>query len=78
MRYRATDVWTFLIGLGCAHDGERYPHGAIWLAPGDQVFVLPDPDDVAGELWFDADVLNDNLRDRWVGFRVPLPLTLYP
>lgn len=78
MRYSAADVWTFLIGLGCSYDGERYPHGAIWIAPGDQVFMLPDPDDIDGQLWFDADVLNDNLKDRWVGFRVPLPLTQYP
>lgn len=42
--------------------------------------MLPDADSdaVDGQLWFDADVLNDNLRDRWVGFRVPLPLTMYP
>jgi hypothetical protein len=32
----------------------------------------------AGESWFDADVLNDNLKDRWVGFKVPLPLASYP
>lgn len=78
MRYRAQDVWVFLRGLGCEFDGERFPHGSIWLAPGSQVFMLPDPDEAGGELWFDAEVLNDNLRDRWVGFKVPLPLKLYP
>jgi hypothetical protein len=78
VRYRAADVYTFLKGLGCTFDGERYPHGSVWLAPGEQVFFLPDPDVTEGESWFDADVLNDNLKDRWVGFKVPLPLATYP
>jgi hypothetical protein len=75
VRYRATDVYTYLAGLGCSFDGERYPHGQVWLAPGEQVFFLPDPDRQGGELWFDAEVPDDNLKDRWVGFKVPLPLT---
>jgi hypothetical protein len=77
VRYHATDVYTFLKGLGCSFDGERYPHGQIWLAPGDQIFILPDPDKDSGEHWLDAEVLDDNLKDRWVGFKIPLPLTRY-
>jgi len=77
LRYRAVDVITYLKGLGCEYDGERYPHGQIWIAPGDQVFMLPDPDLDDDDRWFDAEVINDNLKDRWVGFKTPLPLKQY-
>ncbi|HYF53949.1 MAG TPA: hypothetical protein VEA41_06795 [Salinarimonas sp.] len=31
------------------------------------MFLLPDPDiDEAGHRWFDADVIDDNLKDRWL------------
>jgi hypothetical protein len=77
VRYRATDVYTFLTDLGCSFDGERYPHGQVWLAPGEYVFFRPDPDQEDGNLWFDAEVPDDNLKDRWVGFKVPLRLTRF-
>lgn len=77
MRYRASDVYTYLLGQRCSFDGERYPHGQIWTAPGDQIFIMPDPDEIEGQLWFDAEVLDDNLKDRWVGFTVPLPIRRY-
>ena len=77
MRYRATDVYAFLLAAGCTFDGDRYPHGETWLSPGMQVFFLPDPDPVDGDGWFNADVLDDNLKDRWTGLTVPLPLRRY-
>ncbi len=47
--------------------GDRYPCGQAWLSPGSQVFFLPDPDeDAHGVHWFDAFVIEDNLKDRWL------------
>ncbi|KMO13238.1 hypothetical protein QR78_25685 [Methylobacterium indicum] len=74
MRYLASDVYALLEELACEYMEERYPHGEVWVAPGEQIFVLPDPDLIDGQKWFDADVLDHNLRDRWVGFRLPLPI----
>jgi hypothetical protein len=69
VRYRADDLYRLLEESGCIPDGERYPCGEVWVSPQGQVFLLPDPDeDAAGERWFDADVIDDNLKDRWLQF----------
>ncbi len=77
MRSRAREVYAHLVDVGCVFDGERYPHGEVWLTPGMQVFFLPDPDPDGEGGWFDAEVLDDNLKDRWSGLTVPLPLRRY-
>ena len=68
MRYFALDVFTFLLRNDCEFAEERHPCGQIWLSRTLQVFMLPDPDvDEDGVTWFDADVIDDILKDRWLG-----------
>ena len=69
MRYRALEVYQALELYDCTFDGARHPCGSIWISRNGQIFMLPEPDlDAAGIAWFDADVLDDSFRDRWVGF----------
>lgn len=67
-RYLAADVIAALHEHGCRFDGEVYDIGSGWLDQSCQVFMLPEPDLIAGEQWFDADVIDDIIRDRWLGF----------
>ncbi len=79
MRYLAADVYWFLDHAGCIYEGDRYPSGQAWLSPGSQVFFLPDPDeDEDGIHWFDADVIDDNLKDRWLPLDVRASVRRYP
>ena len=61
-RYLAGDVITFLRVHGCEHDGDRISIGMGWFAPDGHPFVLPDPVDG----YFNADLVDEILRDRWI------------
>lgn len=78
MRYKTADVYRHLFKIGCTFDGERFPNGSIWIGPGEQIFMIPSPDDIDGQLYFDADVLDDIFKDRWLGIMIPLPIARYP
>ena len=78
MRFLAANIYRFLEEAGCTYEGDRIPTGEAWLTPGMQVFFLPDPDLIDGVHWFDADVIVDNLKDRWVGFAIPDTMKRYP
>lgn len=78
MRYLAADIYRFLEESGCTYEGDRIPNGQVWMGPGHQVFFLPDPDLIDGVHWFDAEVLDDNLKDRWLGFTIPKSIKRYP
>lgn len=76
MRYRAVDLYAFLIVRGCARrEPDGYRTGDFGTTRDSQVFLIPHPDlEAAGVTWLDADVLDENLRGRWIGLPVPLPL----
>ncbi len=73
MRYRAEDVYEYLLSIGCTFEGDRYPIGQGWLTHNQHVFLLPDPVAHDGGTWFDADTIDVVLTDRWV-WRGPNPL----
>ena len=78
MRYLAAEVYRFLEECGCTYEGDRYPTGQAWLSPGRHVFFLPDADqDADGTHWFDADVIDDNLKDRWLPLAISAHLPRY-
>lgn len=78
MRYLAQDIYGFLEEVGCTYEGDRIPNGEAWITAECHVFFLPDPDFRNGAHWFDADVLDDNLKDRWAGFAIPASIRRYP
>ena len=64
----AAEVYAALEANGCLFDGDEFSHGSGWLSRSAQVFMLPQPDEVDGTHWFDADVIDDILVNRWLGF----------
>lgn len=78
MRFLASDLFGFLERQGCEYDGEQFTLGEGWWGPQDQVFILPFPYERDGQLWFDAEPIEENLRDRWLGFTMPLNIPRYP
>lgn len=72
-RYRVDDVLLFPKQHGCDYEGDRYLIGMGWFAPDGMPFTLPDPQDG----WFDADVVDLILADRWI-WRGPNPLRRHP
>lgn len=77
MRFLAADIYLLLTASGCTFEGDRIPSGEAWLTPGCQVFFLPEPDFIDDAHWFDAEVIIDNLKDRWVGFSIPDSIRRY-
>ena len=77
MRYRADDLYKYLLSIGCTFEGDRFPIGEGWLTHNQHIFVLPTPTIEAGVRWFDADVVDAILTDRWV-WRGANPLVRYP
>ena len=78
MRYRADDVYDFLTDCDYMFEGTRYRHGHVWTCQ-TQIFLLPDPAvDDDGSEWFDADALEENLKDRWLPLHIRDHLTRYP
>jgi hypothetical protein len=62
-----------LVQHGCEFEGDRFELGMGWFAPDGMPFTLPEP--IVG--WFDADVIDQILADRWI-WAGPAPMTRYP
>jgi hypothetical protein len=61
-RYRAPELYDVLLDIGCVYEGDETEHGLGWFAPNGHVFTIPKPVDD----WFDADVIDLILSDRWI------------
>ena len=60
--YRAEDVIRCLLEHNFEYEGDRFGIGIVWFASDGMPFTLPDPQ----EGWFDADVIDEILSDRWI------------
>lgn len=72
-RYAEQDVYQFLTQHGCTFEGDRYPTGSGWFAPDGMEFTIPLP--VGG--FFDADIIDRILSDRWIWRGLP-NISRYP
>lgn len=61
-RYREEDVLLFPSQHGCHYEGDRYETGMGWFGPDWIPFTIPDPQDG----WFDENVVDQILVDRWI------------
>lgn len=77
MYFLAADLIKFLEDQGCEFVGDEFTLGQGWTSPKGQTFALPHPDLINGLHWFDADVIEDNFRDRWLGYTIPLGIARY-
>ena len=66
-RYLAAEVYEELAANGCELDDE-FDIGTGWVSRSGQPFMLPEPDEIEGNHWFDADVLDDIFVNRWLAF----------
>ena len=78
MRFLAADIYRCRKKLDALTRETVSRTGEAWLTPSLQVFFLPDPDLINGIHWFDAEVIVDNLKDRWVGFEIPAAVKRFP
>lgn len=65
-RYKDSDVISLLYSLDCSFDGEEVEVGQPWCTSEGHVFSIPH----AVNGWFDAEVIDRILSDRWI----PRPL----
>lgn len=72
MRCRAEHVFAFLATQGYEDQGDRYETGMGLLHPSGSIPMLPMPDLIDGDLWFEAEIVADILANRWV-WQGPLP-----
>lgn len=61
-RYREADVYAVLWSIECEFDGDLTRTGQIWYTAGGHVFTIPKPVDG----YFDADVIDRIMSDRWL------------
>lgn len=61
-RYRDRELFEVLYGIDCHFDGDETETGQIWYTSSGHVFTIPK----AIEGWFDADVIDRLLADRWL------------
>jgi hypothetical protein len=69
-RYVAAEVISELLKNDCTYEGDAFVAGSGWISRSGQVFMLPRPDLENDIHWFDADVIDDILANRWLGFSV--------
>ncbi|MER9800075.1 hypothetical protein NKJ36_23550 [Mesorhizobium sp. M0142] len=69
MRYLAADVYAALTDFECEFDGDETETAEGWFTSDGQIFVLPKPTvDDEGRHWLPAEVIDEIIKDRWLGF----------